>query len=108
MVEAHWRLRCVLEMQDRIHDAFFASHPLASFGVNAHIAIVQLPGYLPLWRHEMIQGSAICRALCNLAKEQCKPAAPLNIEKTTNEPTLDFPYTTAKPTNQDSSRPLLS
>jgi hypothetical protein len=114
MIEAHWRLRCVSEMQGRIHDAFFASHPLASFGddpfsrsINAHIAIVQLPGYLPLWRHEMIQGSALSRAHSNLLKEQCKPAAPLNIEKSTNEPTLGFLYTNAKPSKQTGKPPPL-
>jgi hypothetical protein len=112
MVEAHWRLRCVYELQDRVHDAFFASHPLASLGddpfsrsINAHIAIVRLPGYVPLWRHEMLQESAISRAFFNLLKEQCKPAAPLNIQKTTNEPSLDFPYTPAKPSKQAVSPP---
>jgi hypothetical protein len=99
MVEAQWRLLCVLKLQARIHDAFFASHPLASLGddpfsrsVNADVEILHLPGYLPLWRHELVQESAVSRAFFNLLKERRKTAALLNIEKTTNEPTLGFPY----------------
>jgi hypothetical protein len=112
MVEAHWRLRCLYEMQGRMHDAFFASHPPASFGddpfsaaVNANIEILSLPGYLPLWKHGFVQRSAIYRAFFNLLKERRKPPAPLNNQKTTNEPTLDFPYTPAKPSNQKVNPP---
>ena len=112
MVEAHWRLRCVREMQGRVHDAFFASHPLASFGddpfsaaLNANIEILRLPGYLPLWKHGFVQRSAISRASLNLLKEQCKPAVPINTTTTTNEPTLDFPYTTATPSKQTVNPP---
>jgi hypothetical protein len=44
-------------------------------------------------------------AFFNLLKERRKPIAPLNIQKTTNEPTLDFPYAAAKPSKQTVKKP---
>jgi hypothetical protein len=100
MVEARWRLRCVREMQGRMHDAFFASRPPGSFGDDpvfgpaaASLEILSLRGYSTLLDHEFTQQSAISRALRNLQKERRKPAALPNIEKPANEPTLGFPYT---------------
>jgi hypothetical protein len=103
MVEAQWRLRCLYEMQGRMHRAFFASHPPGSFGddpvfgpADAYGEILSLPGYRTLLNHELAQRSIYHRAFNKLLNPPRKLAALLNIEKTTNEPTLGFPYNPAK------------
>jgi hypothetical protein len=101
MVEARWRLRCVLLDQARIHTAFFASRP-PGIPADDYLDLLRVPGYTALLDHEYTQEMRFHRALRHLVKERrkssCPTIPPINIPA--NEPTLPFPY--AEPVPQTS------